>query len=461
MSALPETQLELSDIQATVLRPRPAPYRGQYVILRIGDAAQGRELVRRLIPHVAPAEEWWHPILNGWLGVVFTYSGFKALGLPQDTLDSFPEPFRQGMAARAGILNDTGWNAPEHWQAPFGSPDVHIALALYAKDQEHLDEFIHIAREAHQDLPKLEILYRLNFSELPEGRNPFGFRDGLHNPRVGSSGAPLPNTQPSASGSDRPLEVDAPVKPGEFVLGYEDELGQIAQSPRPEQLRLNGTFVAFRKFRADVAAFRRFLRDNSNSPEEEELLAAKMVGRWRSGAPLVLAPEKDDPSLGADLARNNQFSYSEDLRGMRCPFGAHIRRVNPRDSLSDSIVNVNIHKFIRRGTNYGPPLPDGVLDDDGVERGGIFLIVGAYLDRQFEFVQSQWIADGDFMGEGAEQDPLLGNAEGDRFYTIPKQPIRRRLKGLPHFLRMQGGEYCFMPGIRGLKWIAGFREQQP
>ena len=95
--------LEVSDIQATVLRPRPHPYKGEYVILRIDDAAQGREMLRRVLPHVAPADDWWKPILPGWLGIAFTYQGLGALGLPKTSLDSFPEEFREGMAARAPI----------------------------------------------------------------------------------------------------------------------------------------------------------------------------------------------------------------------------------------------------------------------------------------------------------------------------------------------------------------------
>ena len=461
MTAPSEIVLELDDIQATVLRPRPAPYRGQYVLLRIDDAAQGRELVRRLTPHVATADQWWQPTLNGWLGVVFTFTGLKALNLPEDSLNSFPEAFRLGMSARAAALHDTGRNAPENWEAPLGSPDLHMALALYAKDQACLDTFLEIARQAHVDLPALHVIYRLDFSELPEGRNPFGFRDGLHNPVVESSGAPAAHSQPAVTGAATPSPVEVPVRAGEFVMGYMDELGQVAQSPLPEELRRNGTFVAFRKFHADVASFRRFLQENSTSTEEQELLAAKMVGRWRSGAPLVLSPEQDDPELGADPERNNLFRYDDDRQGMRCPFGAHMRRVSPRDSLSDTIVNVNLHKFIRRGTNYGPPLPEGVLEDDGMSRGGVFLFVGAYLDRQFEFVQSQWVSDGDFIGQGTEQDPLLGDAAMSGTYTIPAHPVRRHLKGLPQFVILQGGEYCFMPGIKALKWIADLPPATP
>ena len=203
-----------------------------------------------------------------------------------------------------------------------------------------------------------------------------------------------------------------------------------------------------------VAAFRKYLREQASSAEEEEFLAAKMIGRWRSGAPLVLAPDQDDPQLGADRKRNNSFSYADDMKGLRCPFSAHIRRINPRDALKDDIVQADLHRFMRRGTNYGPPLPEGVLEDDGVERGGVFLLIGAHVERQFEFVQSQWATDGNFISHGAEQDPIIGNNEGDGIFTIPKHPVRRRLHALPKFVTVRGGEYCFMPGLRALRWLA-------
>jgi Dyp-type peroxidase family len=434
-------RIDASDIQAIVLRPRPKPYRGEYVILRIADAGQGREMLRRIIPHVARADEWWVPSLPGWLGIAFTFEGLKALGVPQASLDSFPIEFRQGMAARAAILHDVGANAPDNWEQPFGRPYVHVALALYAKDDDSLQQVLALARKAHEDLADVCVVYRMRFGELPEGRNPFGFKDGLHNPHVEGSGP-------------TPADHHASIKAGEFILGYPDEKGETAAVPIPEALRHNGTFVALRKFHMDVAAFRRYLRDHASSPEEEELIAAKMVGRWRSGAPLVLAPDRDDPPLGSDRGRNNDFSYADDMKGLKCPFSAHIRRINPRDGLQNDVVAVNLHHFLRRGTNYGPPLPEGVFEDDGAERGGVFLLIGAHLQRQFEFIQSQWVTDGNFIGHGTEQDPLIGNNEGDGVFTIPQRPVRRRLHGLPRFVTVRGGEYCFIPGLRALRWLA-------
>ena len=437
----PAVQLQLSDIQATVLRPRPSPYRGKYFVLRIDDAAQGRALLGKLLPHIAPAEADWSPSMGAWLGIAFSYAGLKALGLPAASLGSFPSAFQEGMAARAGKLGDVGANSPEHWEFPFGTDQVHITVAVYAASHDELMPALEKARQSHESLPGIAVVYDLEFGELPEGRNPFGFKDGLHNPPV--EGFNEPSTENERS----------PFKAGEFLLGYEDETGKVSASPEPQVLGMNGAYVAFRKFHTDVAAFRSYLQSQSTDEGTREHLAAKMIGRWQSGAPLTLAPEQDDQQLGADKLRNNDFDYSDDLQGLKCPFSAHIRRVNPREALAGEAVAINLHQFLRRGTNYGPPLPPGILTDDGAARGGVFLFICAHLERQFEFVQSQWISDGNFISHGNEQDPLLGNPTGDGIFTIPQRPVRRRLHGLPQFVAVNGGEYLFMPSLSALKWL--------
>jgi Dyp-type peroxidase family len=222
--------------------------------------------------------------------------------------------------------------------------------------------------------------------------------------------------------------------------------------PQPAILGRNGTFMVVRKLHTRVAAFRRYLRERAASPADEELVAAKFVGRWRSGAPLALAPEQDDPELGADPLRNNAFMYGDDARGLKCPFGAHARRMNPRDAVVTG--EVRLHRMIRRGASYGPPLPEGVLEDDGAERGLMFAFIGAHIARQFEFVQMQWVNDGRFIGAPSESDPLIAPNGGSGQFTIPQQPIRRRLQGLPAFVVNRGGEYGFMPGLRALHWLA-------
>jgi Dyp-type peroxidase family len=443
VTAATDLQLELDDIQSGALHARPSPYVGTYVLLRIDDRAAGRELVRRLHPVVDSGRPSPDPSRDAWITVAFTYQGLKALGVPQDSLDSFGPEFRQGMAARAAELGDVGESGPEHWEKPLGTADVHVALAALSPDAARLGTLLERARRAHQELPGVEVIWRQDCYQLPTGRTSFGFKDGIGQPAVEGSG--IPGSNPN----------ERPIKAGEFILGYPDETGSLPPMPAPEALGRNGTYIVFRKLHTRVAAYRQYLRDKASTREEEARLAAKMVGRWQSGAPLALSPERDDPELGADRARNNDFLYRDDLRGFKCPAGAHARRANPRDALDHEMsVDVRLHRMIRRSTSYGPMLPEGVLEDDGVDRGIVFVFVGAHIKRQFEFVKTQWLNDGIFIGAPSEKDPLVGPNDGSGTFTIPQRPIRRRLQGLPPFVVTRGGEYCFVPGLRALRWLA-------
>jgi Dyp-type peroxidase family len=437
-----EIQLELDDIQSGALHPRPSPYVGTYLLLRIDDRRAGRELVRRLQPLVGSGRMAPDPCQEAWITVALTYNGLKALGVPQDSLDSFAPEFRQGMAARAAELGDVGDSAPEHWEPPLGTPAVHVAVAVLSSDSGRLEAPAERARRA-QELPGVEVIWRQACYQLPTGRTSFGFKDGIGQPAVEGSG--IPPTNP----------MERPIKAGEFILGYPDETGSLPPMPTPAVLGKNGTYIVFRKLHTRVAAYRRYLRDQATSREEEALLGAKMVGRWQSGAPLAVAPDEDDPELGADEGRNNAFLYGDDRRGFKCPAGAHARRANPRDALdAEGSVDVRLHRMIRRGTSYGPILPEGVLEDDGQDRGIMFVFAGSHLKRQFEFVKTQWLNDGVFIGAPQEGDPLVGRPTGPNSFTIPRRPIRRRLQEVPPFVVTRGGEYCFAPGLRALRWLA-------
>ena len=220
--------------------------------------------------------------------------------MPQASLDSFAPEFRQGMAARAAELGDVGESDPVHWEKPLGTPDVHVALAFLAQDVEHLERVRERARRAHEDLPGVEVIWRQECYQLPTGRTSFGFKDGIGQPAVEGSGRPPTNSH------------ERPLKAGEIILGYPDETGELPPMPTPDVLGRNGTYVVFRKLHTRVAAYRQYLREKATSREDEALLGAKMVGRWQSGAPLALAPESDDPALGADPRRNNDFAYGDD-----------------------------------------------------------------------------------------------------------------------------------------------------
>jgi Dyp-type peroxidase family len=437
-------RLELEDIQSGALHERPSPYVGTYLMVRIDEPGAGQELLRRLLPIVDSSRSLASPATGAWVTVAVTFQGLRALGVPPESLASFPPEFQQGMAARAHLLGDVGENSPEYWEAPLGSPDVHLAVAALSTTTERLDAALSRARHVLQDLRGVELIWRQDCFQLPNGRNPFGFADGMGQPAIEGSGISTTN----------PLET--PLKAGEFILGYPDETGSMPPMPCPEVLGRNGTYLAFLKLHTRVAAFRSYLRSVASSAEDEAMLAAKMVGRWQSGAPLVLCPERDDPELGADPLRNNAFLYAaEDARGFRCPAGSHARRMNPRDAFEgDGSVEVRLHRMIRRGTSYGPALPEGVLEDDGVDRGIAFVFAGAHLKRQFEFVKTQWVNEGTFIGASGEKDPLVGPSDGTGTFTIPRNPIRRRLQSLPAFVVNRGGEYFFAPGLRAMRWLA-------
>jgi Dyp-type peroxidase family len=434
--------LELNEIQATVLRQRPAPYCGTHVFLRIDDAQAGRAFLRRLAPNVDSAAGW-SSATNAWLGVGITYAGLEALGLPPDLLQSFPDAFRVGMAGRARQLRDDGVNDPKNWDEPFGKGQIHIGVSAFSDSEEKWRRAVAIAREQYECFSGVIVLVTQDFGVQPGDLNSLGYKDGIDQPAIeGSGGEPLP-------GQGRPI------KAGEFILGYPGEAGVPLPMPQPDILARNGTYVGLRKYQSRVGAFNRFLRANGSTKEEQELVAAKLVGRWRSGAPLTLAPDADNLALGADPRRNNDFDYANDPRGRQVPFGAHIRRMNPRDTKLTRLSDVNIHRVIRRGTTFGPPYDPNALSeaDDEVPHGSYFLFISAKAMATMEFLQQEWINDGDFIGANGERDPIIGRQEEGATFTIPKEPVRRRLHGIETFNVLRGGEYFFMPSISALKWL--------
>ncbi|MFL6305281.1 MAG: Dyp-type peroxidase [Candidatus Sulfotelmatobacter sp.] len=434
-------ELELDDIQAGVLRPRPTPYAATYVIFRIDERGAGRDLICRLSGVVASAADPTNAGRDTWVSVALSFHGLRALGVPQESLDTFSPEFQQGMANRAKVLRDDGESGPERWEKPLGWRDVHVVMVAVAPSKEHLERSLRRARAVYEGLHGVTAIWRQDCHALPGDREAFGFRDGISHPAIEGSG--IPGTNPD----------ERPLKAGEFVLGYPDEMGETPFVPQPDVLGRNGSYVAFRKLHQRVAAFRQYLKANSTTSEQEEWIAAKMMGRWRSGAPLALCPLHDNPGLGADPHRNNGFLFKqEDPIGYRTPCGSHIRRMNPRDG--DVAGVVRIHRMIRRGASYGPLLPDGVLEDDGLDRGLMFAFVGAHLGRQFEFVQSEWMNDASFFGGPAgDADPAARSLEGAGTFDIPNRPLRVRLRGLPNFVVNRGGEYCFLPGLRALRWL--------
>ena len=383
-----------------------------------------------------------------WLTVAFTWNGLRALGVDEASLATFPEEFRQGMVARAEMLGDTDANHPDNWVGGLASPDLHAIVILFARDAAEKERCQAEHLKLVAQCEGVEMLSALDLQAAPpfdHAHDHFGYRDRLSQPAIeGTDEAPTPGS-------------GAPLKPGEFILGYPDESGPPSNLPEPATLSRNGSYMAYRRLQEHVGAFRDFLKQNGETAEQQELVAAKLMGRWRSGAPLVLAPDKDDPALGADPQRNNNFNYKEmDPHGYASPLGSHARRMNPRDTAA----NMNRRRMIRRGATYGPPLPVDAADD-GVERGIAAFVICASLIRQFEFAQNVWVNDRNFHELGNERDPIIGAQDGTLEFKIPKRPIRKTIAGLPAFTTLKGGAYFFLPGLNALRYLATPMEAMP
>ncbi|GAB5900785.1 peroxidase [Mycolicibacterium mageritense] len=434
------TALEFDDIQHILLTRTPA-LTGRYEFLTFDTPEAGRAWLAEMVPLAQSAAQVQGTVDDSkrWVTLAFTWNGLRALGVDEESLASFPDEFREGMASRADILGDTGAAAPEHWVGGLAGADLHAIVILFARDEAERIRCVGEHDKLLARCPGVRSLSHLDLNASPPfnyAHDHFGFRDRMSQPVMKGSGEePTP-------GSGDPLE------PGEFILGYPDEEG-VTDRTVPEALSRNGSYLAYRRLEEHVGLFRNYLKQNADTPEGEELLAAKFMGRWRSGAPLVLAPAHDDPELGADPMRNNDFNYGEmDPHGYACPLGAHARRLNPRDTAH----NMNRRRMIRRGATYGPALPEGA-PDDGVERGIAAFIICASLVRQFEFAQNVWINDKSFHELGNEHDPICGTQDGTLEFKIPKKPIRKVHKGLPAFTTLRGGAYFFLPGLGALRYL--------
>lgn len=439
--------LEFDDIQHILLTRAPA-LTGCYEFLSFRDAAGGRKWLAAISETIQSTAAMRATVEkhNRWVSVAFTWNGLRALGVDDVSLSTFPEEFKQGMVARAEILGDTGVNHPDNWVTGMASPNLHAVAILFARDNAERDRCKEEHRRLLAQCAGVEVVSTLDLNATPpfdHAHDHFGYRDRLSQPAI------------EGSGEDPTPGSGAALKAGEFILGYPDEDGPVVNLPQPEVLSRNGSYMAYRHLREHVAAFREFLREHGKTPEEQELVAAKLMGRWRSGAPLVLAPDKDDPELGADPQRNNNFNYKEmDPFGYAVPLGSHMRRMNPRDTAA----NMNRRRMIRRGATYGAPLPINA-PDDSVDRGIAAFVICASLIRQFEFAQNVWVNDRNFHELGNERDPIIGNQDGTLDFKIPKRPIRKTIKGLPAFTTVRGGAYFFLPGLKALRYLAELKSR--
>ena len=467
------TTLDLDDIQGLVARGYGALRAARYALLSIDDGDAARRWLDGIVTRVTPASA---RSTDSALQVAVTSSGLAKLGLPGDTLAGFADEFVSGMTTphRRRILADVEESAPERWD--WGGPTttgVDLLLLVFARDAAALAS-VYAPLAAAWTGGGLTAVKELDTSDLGDKEH-FGFRDGVSQPTV----------EGLSSRGDRPANT---VKAGEFILGYPNEYGLYTDRPLlpasadpsgllprdaggsgAVDLGRNGGYLVFRQLRQDVRGFRRFLataaRDGggTDGPPAAARLAARMVGRWPSGAPLVLAPDGEQ----AALADANDFGYAAiDPYGYRCPIGAHIRRAHPRDALdphpgSDASIALDKrHRLLRRGREYGPPLPpDETLAaapaSTSDDRGLHFICVNANIARQFEFVHHTWLNNPKFAGLYDDADPLIGaHRPSGGTFTMQAPPVRTCVTGLPRFVQPRGGAYFFLPGLRTLRYLA-------
>ncbi len=440
-----------------------------YLLVRVRDAEAARAWIATAPVSTA---EYRDPPPSTALQLAFTPEGLRALGVAEKTVAGFAPEFLGGMTDpnRSRRLGDTGASDPKNWQ---WNDDVHAIVMLYAvKDLPRRQESVQSA-PWHD---AFEIVRSLSTSDMG-GREPFGFTDGISQPEFDWDGSYVP---PVATG-----DYNNRLALGELLLGYPNEYGKYtdrplldhaddpsnallpaADHPAKKDLGLNGTYLVLRQLEQDVRGFWQYLDRAAGSGRYE--LGTAMVGRSIDGTPLIPASSQND------------FTYDGDSKGTQCPFGAHIRRANPRNAdlfghpeglikgglsrlaiprpgfRDDLIASTRFHRILRRGREYGEKLsPEDALGPappNEQPRGLHFACLCANISRQFEFVQTAWLMSTKFNGMTDENDPLLGNAG---CFSISRDgKVAQRLKDVPQFITVRGGAYFFMPGIRALRYIA-------
>jgi len=445
--------LDLSDVQGLVVRGYVMPT-ARHLLVRIDSPDEARALLGQLVdgtsgrPQVTTATPWEEKP-ESCLNVSLTAAGLAALGIsPQEA--RFPEEFVRGAAARADVVGDVGPSDPARWRPVFADPGLHLVFSLFAQSRPALDRAT--ADLMAGTVPGLTELDRLDCQLLPGLVDHFGYRDGISQPTIEQA-------PPTGVPDGMP-----PVPTGGFLLGHPSQhVRHSFRVPQPEPLGRNGSFAALRVLAQDVGAFHRMLAEQERrTGMSEELVAATLCGRWRDGTPLALSPGAPQ---GRPREEQNDFAYVGDERGERCPVGAHIRRMYPRNSTVAG-GGPHRHRIVRRGLTYGPPY-DPSRPDDGCERGIVGLFIGASLADQFEFLMAEW-AQGDLFAAGIEgtQDPFLGSGRsggasaqvaadgGAGAFRLRRAGGPPRLTDLPRLVTTRGGAYCFIPSITAIRYLA-------
>ncbi|MBC7891489.1 MAG: peroxidase [Sphingobacteriaceae bacterium] len=475
--------LDLNDMQGLLVRAYSHLPEACYLMLTFGDEARGRVWLRRMADRVTRASVKPDDVA---LHLALSNRGVFRF-LPKTKLaEQFSREFTDGMVApeRSRILGDLDTNQPENWNWGGPAQPVDAVLMLFAADKTRLEttyQDLHDELETHA----IREVIRLDTHPVPQQKEHFGFRDGLSQPLIiglEKEGSPVDSARPPADETERSNQANR-IRPGEFILGYENEYGKIPFSPKAKtvggaavDLGKNGSYLVFRQLRQDVKTFWEFMNDTARTNpyfagHDAVYIAAKLVGRWPNGNPLTTTPNPQTPPVPEEHL--NAFLYkTADQHGFGCPIGAHIRKSNPRDGIdSDPDTSIEVskrHRILRRGRSFGEPLaesmePEAMLASErGGDRGLYFICLNTNIGRQFEFIQHTWDNNSKFDGLYNDVDPISGFAflkyQEDKYvpgeFTIQDQPVRKKVKDIPQFVYVQGGAYFFVPGLRTLRLIA-------
>jgi deferrochelatase/peroxidase EfeB len=468
-----EPKIDYSDVQGTILRGYRVDL-ARHFILSITDAVAAGALIGALVdgtgglPRITTAARWTTKP-ECFVNISFTAAGLVALGVTQTQLDTFDPAFRRGAAnpTTAGIVGDVGTSDPTQWIGGLANGDqVHVVLNLWVDEDLSVLESV-TARLRAAFAGCMTELSAHDAKALPDNQVHFGYRDNIAQPTI--LGAP-----------PRKCEIpddQEPVATGEFLLGYINE-NNGTYAVQPAELSTNSSYAAFRILEQDVAGFEAFLSDYAaKAGIDVEMLAAKICGRWRNGNPLELAP--DAPGEVLPLVKLNDFTYVSDdaaqdeTLGLKCPIGSHIRRNNPRNA---AIVGTDSshHRIVRRAIPYGPPYDPAHPDSAPAPRGLIGYFINASLSNQFEFLTGQWNLLSSFVksatGPGGSsagnavfnisgQDVFLGvNDPASSSFTLAAPGAKGQnntvVTGFSRMITTRGGAYCFLPSIKGLRYLA-------
>ena len=462
-------EVEWDDVQGIVLSGYRELKRSAYLLWRFqsDDLRRNRkwlsDLTKRLTPSQPRPGSNTQPARN----LALTPSGLRHLGVDQSTLNSFSFEFLEGMAParargapiprRTNVLGDLEASSPEYWN--WGgwnedTRDIDGLLMLFA-EETGIDQLIQAEMRAMADIVDSEPIV-LRGQLLDKEKEHFGFEDGFSQPKI--EGRPKKSKDAHSKNGKSEIEPGAEVKAGEFLLGYENERKARVTNGHDRDIRRNGTYLVFRQLEQDVPAFNTFVCDVAKKiGETDEWVAARLLGRWKNGDPLVA----EKPNGSEEDAKNNFLYYYEDRAGLRCPIGAHIRRANPRDSLGpdpETALHLSkMHRIIRRGRPYGERWePNGANgNSDKAERGMLFIALNADIAGQFEMIQHSWINNPHFNGLYTGTDPISHFPDG-KGITIQNRPTNLRVDRPKPFVTVRGGAYFFLPGIQALHDIAAF-----